>query len=98
MKWSEQSEVQQAWKELTEIHGLKFDPFQDRGNVFGLTDVSILCGWPFTQSLSKARHFGWLGTVDTYESIYHTLFELGELGVGVPPLVKDYKPWSMPDS
>lgn len=98
MEWSEQEEVIGAWKELAEMHALTFDPWKDRGNVFGLTDVSVICGWPFTQSLSKARHFGWLGTTDSYESIFQTLIDLGNLGVGVPPAVKEYRPWSAPDS
>ncbi|KAG4432260.1 hypothetical protein IFR05_012266 [Cadophora sp. M221] len=96
--WSQKTEVVDAWKELTSMHGLKFDPFEDRGGVFGLTDVSILCGWPFTQSIGKARHFGWLGTVDTYESIFQTLTELGNLGVCVSPKVKEYRPWEVSDS
>ncbi|KAH6699958.1 hypothetical protein BKA64DRAFT_714247 [Cadophora sp. MPI-SDFR-AT-0126] len=98
VEWSQKPEVVDAWKELTYKHNLTFDPFEDRGGVFGLTDVSILHGWPFTQSISKARHFGWLGTVDTYESIFQTLSELGSLGVCVSPVVKEYKPWKTTDS
>lgn len=98
VEWSQQTEVIDAWEELARIHGLTFDPFKDRGNVFGLTDVSILCGWPFTQSISKARHYGWLGTVDTYESIFETLTELGRLRVSVPPSAKEYRPWDATDS
>lgn len=97
LEWSHKPEVVEAWEELSRKFKLTTDPFKDRGGVFGLADVSVTCGWPFTQSMGKARKFGWLGTVDTYESIFQSLKELGEIGVSVPPVVKDFRPWGRED-
>lgn len=37
-EWSDRKEVADAWAELKKKHGLLFDPFADKDQVFGITD------------------------------------------------------------
>lgn len=37
-EWSDRKEVVNAWEELKKEHGLLFDPFADKDQVFGITD------------------------------------------------------------
>lgn len=87
-EWSEDPEVQKAWKELSEEHGLLVDHFKDaarRAQVFAMSDSSIIGGWALSLSMRKARKMGFHGSVDSYESMFDTLRDLAKLKV-VPPL------------
>jgi hypothetical protein len=87
MEWSEKPEVVKAWEELKAKHGLLIDPFKDRAQIFGMTDSSIIGGWPLSLSMRKARKMGFHATVDSYESMFETLQEFVDLKVS-PPLVQ----------
>jgi hypothetical protein len=87
-EWSESQEVVDAWKVLSEKHGLRFDPFADRAKVFGITDSALLGGWPLSLSMRKARKFGFHGTVDSFEAAFETLQGLARMKV-VVPMVKE---------
>ena len=81
-------EVVDAWQQLKSDHGLLLDPFKDAGmraQIFGMTDSAIIGGWALSLSMRKARKLGFHGTVDSYESAFHTLEGLADLKVS-PPL------------
>ena len=88
MEWSEQPEVVQAWKELSEKHGLLIDPFKDRAQIFGMTDSAIIGGWALSLSMRKARALGFHASVDSYESMFQTAQDLAKLKVA-PPLAQN---------
>ncbi|KAL4784885.1 hypothetical protein BJX76DRAFT_347451 [Aspergillus varians] len=89
-EWSEGSQVQAAWKDLAEKHGLGLDPFtsKNRAQIFGMTDSAVIGGWALSLSMRKARSLGFLGTVDSYESAFDTMKDLARLKV-VVPLVRE---------
>ncbi|KAH8893047.1 hypothetical protein GQ53DRAFT_861451 [Thozetella sp. PMI_491] len=88
LEWSEGQEVQAAWKELKEKHGLLLEPFKDaakRAQIFAMSDSAIISGWALSLSMRKSRRMGFHGTVDSYEAAFHTLRDLAKLRV-LPPL------------
>lgn len=94
LEWSGRPEVQQAWKELKQEHGLVIDPFaseKDRAQVFAMTDSAIIGGWPLSLSMRKARKMGWLGTVDSYEAAFRTIHDLARLKLTVAPEMKQFE-------
>ncbi|KAF2165048.1 hypothetical protein M409DRAFT_24434 [Zasmidium cellare ATCC 36951] len=90
-EWSESQEVVDAWEVLSKRHGLRFDPFKDRAQVFGITDSALLGGWPLSLSMRKARKFGFHGTVDSYESAFETIKALARMGVAVPMVRGEFR-------
>ncbi|KAL4906358.1 hypothetical protein BDW74DRAFT_177372 [Aspergillus multicolor] len=86
-EWSELESVQAAWKELREEHNLVLDPFtvQIRAQIFGMTDSAVLGGWALSLSMRKARNMGFLGTVDSYETMKIAVEDLARLKL-VPPI------------
>ncbi|EXJ66796.1 uncharacterized protein A1O5_09991 [Cladophialophora psammophila CBS 110553] len=93
LEWSERVDVQEAWKELVQRHGLLLDPFTDAGRraqIFGMSDSAIIGGWALSLSMRKARKMGFHGTVDSYESAFHTLHDLARLKVLPPPAAARY--------
>ncbi|KIX06599.1 uncharacterized protein Z518_04575 [Rhinocladiella mackenziei CBS 650.93] len=85
LDWSGRDDVVKAWEELSDKYGLRFDPFKDRAQVFGMTDSAIIGGWALSLSMRKARKMGWHGCVDSYESMFHTIRDLARLKV-IPPM------------
>ncbi|KAK5681247.1 hypothetical protein LTS10_007009 [Elasticomyces elasticus] len=85
LEWSQSAKVEKAWRELSSKHELLFDPFKDRAQVFGMTDSAIIGGWALSLSMRKARKMGWHGCVDSYESMFQTIRDLGRLKV-TPPM------------
>jgi hypothetical protein len=85
LEWSGENKVVEAWAALSKEHGLLFDPFKDRAQVFGMTDSAIIGGWALSLSMRKARKLGWHGCVDSYESIFETIWDLARLKV-TPPM------------
>lgn len=90
LEWSEKPEVVQAWKELSEKHNLVLDPFKDRAQIFGMTDSAIIGGWALSLSMRKARKMGFHASVDSYESMFHTLREFATLHVAPAPLQQSF--------
>lgn len=91
MEWSAEPEVQRAWKELTQKHGLLFDPFKDAAGVFGVPDSAIIGGWPLSLSMRKAVKMGWNGKVDSYEAAFYTLHDFARLKVAPPPVMTTFE-------
>ncbi|EDN07949.1 predicted protein [Histoplasma mississippiense (nom. inval.)] len=86
--WSYDPKVHAAWQELSQKHGIAYNPFSspaDRNRIFGLTDAAILPGIPVQFSMDKSRKFGWHGTVDSLASLRSVLEELIEMKM-LPPL------------
>ncbi|KXT03399.1 hypothetical protein AC579_3967 [Pseudocercospora musae] len=90
MEWAQKPEVQKAWQELKEKHGLLLEPFKDAAQIFGITDSAVIGGWPLSLSMRKARKLGFHGTVDSFESAFHSLSELAALSYTPPLVVKEY--------
>lgn len=93
LEWSEDAEVQSAWKELVAEHGLLLEPFTDaarRAQIFAMSDSAIIGGWALSLSMRKARKMGFHGSVDSYESAFHTLGDLAKLKVLPPLAVPEY--------
>ncbi|KAK5722543.1 hypothetical protein LTR15_005774 [Elasticomyces elasticus] len=93
LEWSQSAKVDKAWKELSAQHGLLFDPFKDKAQVFGMTDSAIIGGWPLSLSMRKARKMGWHGCVDSYESMFQTIRDLARLKVTPPMQATDFEEW-----
>lgn len=93
LEWSQQPEVEQTWKELSQQHGLVLDPFDPRyrARIFSFSDSAVIGDGPMTMSLRKARKHGFFGTVDSYHSIFNTLHELAHLKMIVPPSINEFK-------
>ncbi|KAK3623618.1 hypothetical protein LTR56_021481 [Elasticomyces elasticus] len=91
LEWSQSAKVEKAWKELYAQHGLLFDPFKDKAQVFGMTDSAIIGGWPLSLSMRKARKMGWHGCVDSYESMFQTIRDLARLKVTPPMQATDFE-------
>ncbi|KAK4959259.1 hypothetical protein LTR10_004061 [Elasticomyces elasticus] len=91
LEWSQSAKVGKAWKELSAQHGLLFDPFKDKAQVFGMTDSAIIGGWPLSLSMRKARKMGCHGCVDSYESMFQTIRDLARLKVTPPMQATDFE-------
>lgn len=87
LEWSQQPEVELAWKEISKEHGLVLDPFDRayRARIFSFSDYAVIGDGPMTLSMRKARQYGFLGTVDSYRSMYDTFQELARLKMIVSP-------------
>lgn len=89
MEWSQQPEVEDTWKELAREHGLVLDPFADayRARVFAFADSAVVGDGAMTTSLRKARAHGFLGTVDSFRSVFEAFHEMARLKLTVAPRV-----------
>ncbi|KAK6429078.1 hypothetical protein LTR95_014777 [Oleoguttula sp. CCFEE 5521] len=88
--WAHEPKNQQAWKEIMQKNGLKYNPFDDIEPNFEFGDAAA---WGLAASLSmnKARYFGFAGHVDTLESMHTVCEEFNKLGM-LPPLVGEARP------
>jgi len=84
--------VEKAWKELSDLHSLALDPFDDkyRARIFSFSDSAVIGSAPMSLSLRKVREFGFLGTVDSYHSMFITLKDLALLKLIVPPTLEEF--------
>lgn len=85
--WAKQENVQKAWAELTQEHGLVGGNLQemDTDRIFGFADSSLM-GTSLDLTMNKARKMGWHGFVDSNEAIKEVLKEFVELRM-LPPLL-----------
>ncbi|USW53394.1 Putative NAD(P)-binding domain superfamily [Septoria linicola] len=90
LEWSKKPDVEKAWDDLKQKHNLLLDPFQDREQIFGITDSAVIGGWPLSLSMRKARKMGFHGTVDSYESMFSVLQEFVSLKMSPPLAVESY--------
>ncbi|KAJ5744275.1 hypothetical protein N7533_009145 [Penicillium manginii] len=92
LEWSEKTEVQEAWKKLSEDHGLVIDPFdeQKRAQIFGMSDSALLGDWPLSLSMRKARKLGFFGTADSFETAFEAIKDLSRLKLVIPTVMKEY--------
>ncbi|KAJ5080816.1 hypothetical protein N7456_013526 [Penicillium angulare] len=92
LEWSGCSEVQEAFEELAEKHGLVLEPFteKNRAQIFGMVDSAVLGDWPLSLSMRKARKLGFFGTTDSYRSCFQAMHDLARLKLVAPPVVKEY--------
>ncbi|KAI1124609.1 hypothetical protein F5Y10DRAFT_249058 [Nemania abortiva] len=94
LEWSYKPEVEKAWKEIAQQHGLVLDPFDDhyRSRIFSFADSALIGDAPMVTSIRKARQFGFFGAVDSYHSMFNTLHELARLKLIVAPTVSKFEP------
>ncbi len=76
VKWSQSSEVQEAWKKLAQREGLDASSLDKASWAF----AGYCLGRDYNASLSmsKARKLGWTGYIDSWESLEETLKQLRE--------------------
>ncbi|KAK3898352.1 isoprenoid synthase domain-containing protein [Staphylotrichum tortipilum] len=95
LEWSLQPHVEEAWNTLAKQHGLVLNPFDDRyrARIFSFSDSAVIGDAPMTTSVRKAREFGFLGTVDSYRSIFNTLHDLASLRLIPSPAIVEFNEW-----
>jgi len=93
LEWSLQPAVEQAWEEMRVRDGLVLDPFDDRyrARVFSFADSAVIGDAAMTTSVSKARRAGFLGTVDSYRSVFETLRDMGRLRLIPGMVVEEFR-------
>lgn len=92
-EWSGRPEVQQAWRELAQIHSISLDPFTltNRSQIFAMTDSAVIGGWALSLSMRKARRLGFLGVTDSYETAFIAIWDLARLKVVAPPVMQNFQ-------
>ncbi|KAF2141531.1 uncharacterized protein K452DRAFT_228931 [Aplosporella prunicola CBS 121167] len=83
-EWAKRPEVQKAWRELVENHGLINKEFGDVDRIFGFTDMALSMSYPILYSTTKARKLGFFGFVDSIESIFKVFDDFVGLKM-IPP-------------
>ncbi|KAK5137858.1 hypothetical protein LTR08_006627 [Meristemomyces frigidus] len=83
--WAKRDEVQKAWEELAEEHGLAQEKLADVDRVFGFLDGVLCRSVPLNFSMDKSRKLGWHGFVDTSESLLEVFRDLAKIKM-VPPV------------
>lgn len=73
-KWSQRSDVKEAWKRIAEREGLQEDAFEKA--TWGFLGFVLGRRYDLVISMSKARKAGWTGYVDTWESLESVFEEL----------------------
>ncbi|KAH7327268.1 hypothetical protein BKA65DRAFT_510261 [Rhexocercosporidium sp. MPI-PUGE-AT-0058] len=81
--WASQPSVKKAWSEIVQMHKLdnSHDPFADPSEMFPFLDAALWAVGRLCLSETKGRKMGWMGSVDTNESVFKTLQELAILGL-----------------
>ncbi|KAK4144951.1 NAD(P)-binding domain protein [Dichotomopilus funicola] len=74
VKWSQQTEVKDAWGRLAEREGLQREAFEQA--TWGFVDFVLGREYDIVQSMSKAREAGWMGYEDTWKSFEDVFDEL----------------------
>jgi nucleoside-diphosphate-sugar epimerase len=79
VKWSQRSDVKQAWEKIAEREGLDKSSFEKATWAF----LGFVLGRKFDLviSMSKAREAGWTGYRDTWHSLEEVFDEMREAGV-----------------
>lgn len=85
-RWSQRTEVQNAWKKLVARHGLDEDALDKATWDF----AAFVLGRDFglVANMNKARALGWTGYQDTWENFQDVFAELAEEKV-IPPRAND---------
>ncbi|MCJ1300163.1 hypothetical protein MMC08_002957 [Hypocenomyce scalaris] len=82
-EWAHRPEVQKAWAEMMQLHGLAQSPFDDIERIFTFTELALIVSWPWQYSMDKARKLGWHGYVNSHEAIHEVAEDLADLAGGV---------------
>lgn len=85
--WAKKDEVQKAWTELAQEHGLTQKELVDVDRVFGFLDGTLCRHSPLNFSMDKSRKLGWHGFVDSSESFLEVFDDLAKLKM-IPPVPK----------
>ena len=85
--WAKREDVQKAWGELAEEHGLVQKELVDVERVFGFLDGTLCRHSALNFSMDKSRKLGWHGFVDSAESFLEVFDDLARLGM-IPPVPK----------
>ncbi|KAF2478710.1 NAD dependent epimerase/dehydratase family protein-like protein [Neohortaea acidophila] len=85
VEWAKSSENVQAWKELSEKHGLRDAEWKDVGSIFGRANFCLHRPYASVMSATKAKKFGFFGFVDSYESIFSVIEEFVALKIVPDP-------------
>ena len=83
VEWAKRPDVQKAWEELREEHGLAEITEVDR--VFAFLDGTLVRAGALLFSSDKARKLGWFGFVDSSEAILEVFEDLAKIKM-IPPL------------
>lgn len=83
VEWAREPETRRAWKELREEYGLSAEPLEDPEGTFGFLQFALEVTWSWSTGMNKARRYGWLGHVDSVESVRVVFGEM--VGMGMLP-------------
>lgn len=75
-KWSQRSDVKDAWQRIAEREGLQQDAFEKA--TWGFLGFVLGRKYDLVISVSKARKAGWTGYIDTWDSLEGVFNELRE--------------------
>ena len=79
VKWSQRSDVKQAWEKIAEREGLDKEVFEKA--TWGFLGFVLGRKFDLVISMSKARECGWTGYRDTWRGLEEVFDELREKGV-----------------
>ncbi|KAJ5082238.1 hypothetical protein N7532_011281 [Penicillium argentinense] len=90
--WAKRPEVQKAWKDIAEAHGLREKVLRDEDRVFGFADQALTLSYPLQLrtnigmiSMTKAKKMGYFGFVDSTDSFLQVVEDFVGLQM-VPPV------------
>jgi hypothetical protein len=86
-EWAKREEVQVAWKEMCDEHGLSIPEEKELDRIFGFLDGTLCRPAPLLFSPDKARKLGWHGYVDSCDALKETFDDLAKLKM-VPPMAQ----------
>jgi hypothetical protein len=87
VQWAKREEVQVAWKEMCDEHGLSMPEEKELDRIFGFLDGTLCRPAPLLFSPDKARKLGWHGYVDSCDALRETFDDLAKLKM-VPPMAR----------
>ncbi|KAF2175624.1 NAD(P)-binding protein [Zopfia rhizophila CBS 207.26] len=82
LKWSQREDVKKGWAKVADREGLQKDAFEKA--TWGFLGFVLGRNYNVVISMSKARKAGWMGYVDTWESLEDVFEELQKAKI-LPP-------------
>ena len=84
-QWARRDDVQKAWKELSQEHGISIPEEKEFDRIFQFLDGALCRPAPLIYSSDKLRKNGFHGYVDSSDALLETFHDLAKLKM-VPPV------------